>query len=72
MRRFWLEERQMFLKQFMSTSYQSNFVRRHIKEFVVQIDGFLSLKGVLTKNFNTVGATVGEHVGRGVQGVRRG
>ena len=54
MRRFWIEERQMFLKEFMSTTYQSNFVKRHVKEFVEQIDKFLKLNGVLAKNFNVV------------------
>ena len=44
----------MFLKEFMSTTYQSNFVKRHVKEFVEQIDKFLKLNGVLAKNFNVV------------------
>ena len=46
-RRFWSEQRQVFLKEFMGQSYQSNFTIQHIEEFVELIDKYLSAEGTI-------------------------
>ncbi|CAI2374176.1 unnamed protein product [Moneuplotes crassus] len=46
-RRFWSEERQNFLREFMGQSYQSNFTIQHIEEFVELIDKYLNAEGTI-------------------------
>eukprot|EP00343_Euplotes_focardii_P002857 CAMPEP_0205805042 /NCGR_PEP_ID=MMETSP0205-20121125/8142_1 /ASSEMBLY_ACC=CAM_ASM_000278 /TAXON_ID=36767 /ORGANISM="Euplotes focardii, Strain TN1" /LENGTH=239 /DNA_ID=CAMNT_0053075617 /DNA_START=50 /DNA_END=766 /DNA_ORIENTATION=- len=46
-RRFWSEQRQVFLKEFMGQSYQSNFTLQHLGEFVELIDKYLDAQGAI-------------------------
>ena len=51
-RRFWSEQRQIFLKEFMGQSYQSNFTIQHISEFVDFIDKYLEAQGTIKDSIN--------------------
>ena len=46
-RRFWSEQRQTFLREFMGQSFQSNFTIQHTEEFVEIIDKYLEAAGTI-------------------------
>ena len=39
-------------KHFMIQPYQANFTKRHIKEYLIALDGFLQMDGKLINKFN--------------------
>ena len=52
MRRFWTQHRQIFLKEFMSQPFQSNFVLWHVEEFTKLIDDWVEVDGKIVDNFD--------------------
>ena len=50
-RRFFSVKRQKIYKHFMLQTYQANFVKRHVPEFIQAVDDFLKMNGKLVANF---------------------
>uniref|UniRef100_A0A7S3MXZ6 Uncharacterized protein n=1 Tax=Strombidium inclinatum TaxID=197538 RepID=A0A7S3MXZ6_9SPIT len=50
-RRFFQMKKQKIYKHFCIQPYQANFTKRHIKDYVQALDGFLQMDGKLIANF---------------------
>ena len=52
-RRFFNTKKQKIYKHFCIQPYQANFTKKHIKEYIQALDGFLQMEGNLVNNFKT-------------------
>ena len=57
-RRFFNLRKQKIYKHFCVQPNQANFLKKHIRDYLISLDGFLQMEGQLVKNFN-----VEEHFG---------
>ena len=52
-RRFFSSKKQKIYKHFCIQPYQATFSKKHIKEYIQSLDGFLQMNDKLINNFNT-------------------